>query len=135
MTYANPCLVWDQATEMGGLVEYPKTVSEILDAPVYIYRTPGRGDESPFVEFGEPMVEGIDADARKPAALVLAPTRELACQIVDDLEPICRARSVRIASIGRCWSTAGRPARSSQSTSPSENTSERPSRDLPLARA
>jgi ATP-dependent RNA helicase RhlE len=49
--------------------------------------------------FGVPLVEKIDPDARRPTALVLAPTRELACQIVDELEAVCAARGVRIAAV------------------------------------
>jgi ATP-dependent RNA helicase RhlE len=49
--------------------------------------------------FGVPMVERIkDSDAR-PSALVLAPTRELASQIVDDLRPIAHARALSIAAV------------------------------------
>ena len=49
--------------------------------------------------FGVPMVERIkDSDAR-PSALVLAPTRELASQIVDDLRPIAQARALSIAAV------------------------------------
>ncbi|HYM55321.1 MAG TPA: DEAD/DEAH box helicase [Solirubrobacteraceae bacterium] len=49
--------------------------------------------------FGVPMVERIrDTDAR-PSALVLAPTRELASQIVDDLRPIAHARALSIAAV------------------------------------
>ncbi|HMH47826.1 MAG TPA: DEAD/DEAH box helicase [Solirubrobacteraceae bacterium] len=49
--------------------------------------------------FGMPMVERIkDSDAR-PSALVLAPTRELASQIVDDLRPIAHARALSIAAV------------------------------------
>jgi len=48
--------------------------------------------------FGIPMVENI-----KPgnglAALVLAPTRELASQIVDELDSIARARNLNIAAV------------------------------------
>ena len=64
--------------------------------------------------FGVPMVERIkDSDAR-PSALVLAPTRELASQIVDDLRPIAtpaRCRSPRStaapgSSSRRAWPAA-----------------------------
>jgi ATP-dependent RNA helicase RhlE len=49
--------------------------------------------------FGVPLVELLkDADAR-PSALVLAPTRELAIQIVDDLRPIAHARALSIAPV------------------------------------
>jgi ATP-dependent RNA helicase RhlE len=49
--------------------------------------------------FGVPLVERLkDSDAR-PSALVLAPTRELALQIVDDLRPIAHARALSIAAV------------------------------------
>ncbi|MFN8113256.1 MAG: DEAD/DEAH box helicase [Solirubrobacterales bacterium] len=46
--------------------------------------------------FGVPLVDLIAADARRPAALVLAPTRELARQIVDELQTIARARALKV---------------------------------------
>jgi ATP-dependent RNA helicase RhlE len=49
--------------------------------------------------FGVPLVEQLkDSDAR-PSALVLAPTRELALQIVEDLRPIAHARALSIAAV------------------------------------
>ena len=49
--------------------------------------------------FGVPLVELLkDSDAR-PSALVLAPTRELALQIVEDLRPIAHARALSIAAV------------------------------------
>ena len=44
--------------------------------------------------FGVPMIDRIAPDARRPAALVLAPTRELASQIVDELRRSARARNL-----------------------------------------
>src|SRR5690606_12730463 len=41
----------------------------------------------------------VAADSRRPAALILAPTRELASQIVDEMEGICRARALSIAAV------------------------------------
>jgi superfamily II DNA/RNA helicase len=42
--------------------------------------------------FGLPLVAGLrDAKARRPVALVLAPTRELAEQIMAELSPFCQA--------------------------------------------
>src|SRR5690242_13464244 len=49
--------------------------------------------------FGVPIVDRIAADARRPAALVLAPTRELATQIVDDLHAIAYARALRVTAV------------------------------------
>ncbi len=61
--------------------------------------------------FGAPLVDRIAADARRPAALVLAPTRELAGQIVDELRPLARSRNLSVAATIR--STAGRKPMSS----------------------
>jgi ATP-dependent RNA helicase RhlE len=49
--------------------------------------------------FGIPLVERIAAEQPRPAALVLAPTRELATQIVDDIRPIAHARALRITAV------------------------------------
>jgi superfamily II DNA/RNA helicase len=51
------------------------------------------------IAFGAPIADRIDATDRRPAALILAPTRELASQIVDDLRPLARARALRIAAV------------------------------------
>jgi ATP-dependent RNA helicase RhlE len=49
--------------------------------------------------FGLPIVERVASRRRGPAALVLVPTRELASQIVTDLHPHVRARSLEIAAV------------------------------------
>src|SRR3954449_3054460 len=49
--------------------------------------------------FGIQIVERIQAEARRPAALVLAPTRELAEQIVDELRSIAHSRALKIAAV------------------------------------
>jgi superfamily II DNA/RNA helicase len=49
--------------------------------------------------FGIPIVDLIDPRERGPQALVLAPTRELAGQIVDELETLARARKLRISAV------------------------------------
>src|SRR6202035_2384291 len=49
--------------------------------------------------FGIPLVERIQADAGRPSALILAPTRELATQIVDDIRPIAHARALRVTAV------------------------------------
>lgn len=45
------------------------------------------------------MVERLDSNGPKPAALILAPTRELACQIVDEMQSVCHARALKIAPV------------------------------------
>ena len=49
--------------------------------------------------FGIPMVERIQANDRRPAALVLVPTRELAGQVVDDIKPLATARALKVAAV------------------------------------
>jgi superfamily II DNA/RNA helicase len=49
--------------------------------------------------FGIPLVERIAAEDHRPAALVLAPTRELATQIVDDIRGIAHARALRVTAV------------------------------------
>jgi len=48
--------------------------------------------------FGIPLVERAPVDGKTPAALVLVPTRELALQVTEDLEPLAKARGIRVAA-------------------------------------
>jgi ATP-dependent RNA helicase RhlE len=49
--------------------------------------------------FGVPLVDRVEPGAKHLSALVLAPTRELASQIVDELESVVEARRLRIAAV------------------------------------
>jgi ATP-dependent RNA helicase RhlE len=49
--------------------------------------------------FGVPLIDRIKADGARPAALILAPTRELATQIVAELYPIAHARALKICAV------------------------------------
>jgi ATP-dependent RNA helicase RhlE len=49
--------------------------------------------------FGLPLVDRIEATDPRPAALVLAPTRELASQIVDELYSVAHSRALRIRAV------------------------------------
>ena len=50
--------------------------------------------------FGLPLVERtVDANGRRPAALVLVPTRELATQVAADLRPLAEAKGLRVATV------------------------------------
>ena len=49
--------------------------------------------------FAVPIVERIEAADPRPSALVLAPTRELACQIVEDIRPLAHARALSVAAV------------------------------------
>jgi ATP-dependent RNA helicase RhlE len=49
--------------------------------------------------FAVPLADRIAPSDGHPAALVLAPTRELAAQIVDDARPVARARGLEVAAV------------------------------------
>jgi superfamily II DNA/RNA helicase len=49
--------------------------------------------------FGIPLIERIEADGPRPSALVLAPTRELATQIVDEICGIAYSRALRVTAV------------------------------------
>jgi ATP-dependent RNA helicase RhlE len=51
------------------------------------------------IAFGAPLVDRLDSNGRKQAALILAPTRELVSQIVDELRPLAHARALKIAAV------------------------------------
>jgi ATP-dependent RNA helicase RhlE len=66
--------------------------------------------------FGIPMIERSAGAPGRPTALVLVPTRELASQIVDDLQPLARARNLRVAAVygGTSVNGQAKQARSAQ---------------------
>ncbi|MGI8512755.1 MAG: DEAD/DEAH box helicase [Solirubrobacteraceae bacterium] len=49
--------------------------------------------------FAVPLADRIEADDPRPSALVLAPTRELACQIAEDMRPVAHARALSVAAV------------------------------------
>ncbi len=49
--------------------------------------------------FGVPIVDRLDAESRRPSALILAPTRELAEQIVQQIKAIAGARALKVAPV------------------------------------
>jgi ATP-dependent RNA helicase RhlE len=49
--------------------------------------------------FGIPLIERLEPRKQRLAALILAPTRELASQIADELDSIAGARRLRIAAV------------------------------------
>jgi superfamily II DNA/RNA helicase len=51
------------------------------------------------IAFGVPLIDRVAADSRRPAGLILAPTRELACQIVDELQEIAHSRALSVAPV------------------------------------
>ena len=49
--------------------------------------------------FAIPLADRIAADGPRPAALVLAPTRELASQIVEEARSVAHARALKITAV------------------------------------
>ncbi len=50
--------------------------------------------------FGIPVLENIGhAESKRPLAIALVPTRELAVQVAEELEPLAKSRNVRIAAV------------------------------------
>ncbi len=49
--------------------------------------------------FGAPMVDRLEANGPKQTGLVLAPTRELALQIVEEVRPLAHARALSVAAV------------------------------------
>jgi ATP-dependent RNA helicase RhlE len=72
-------------------------IADILAGEDVLVQSPTGSGKT--LAFGLPLADRIEAKARRPAALVLAPTRELAEQIVDELRSIARARGLRIAAV------------------------------------
>src|SRR5213080_5435924 len=49
--------------------------------------------------FAAPIVERTTTDDPRPSALVLVPTRELASQVTEDIEPLAKAKGLSVASV------------------------------------
>jgi ATP-dependent RNA helicase RhlE len=83
-------------------IEYPFAVqaSVIPDAlagrDVLVKSPTGSGKT---LALGIPLVELIEATDARAAALVLAPTRELVSQIVEEIRPLAAARALSVAAV------------------------------------
>jgi len=72
-------------------------VSDVLAGRDVLAQSPTGSGKT--LAFGIPIVDRIEANAPRPAALVLAPTRELAVQIVEELRGIAAARALSVAPV------------------------------------
>ncbi len=72
-------------------------IGDVLAGRDVLARSPTGSGKT--LAFGMPVIDRTAAEARRPAALVLAPTRELATQIVDELRPIAQARALRVTAV------------------------------------
>ncbi len=72
-------------------------VSDALDGHDLLVQSPTGSGKT--LAFGIPMVDSIEPGSGDLAGLILAPTRELASQIVDELDSIARARKLSVAAV------------------------------------
>ena len=72
-------------------------ISDALDGHDLLVQSPTGSGKT--LAFGVPLVDILEPGAYGPQALILAPTRELASQIVDELEVLARARKLHVAAV------------------------------------
>ena len=72
-------------------------VPDVLDGCDVLVKSPTGSGKT--LAFGAPMADCLDPGGPWPSALVLAPTRELAAQIVDELSGVMHARGLRITAV------------------------------------
>jgi ATP-dependent RNA helicase RhlE len=72
-------------------------IEDVLDGHDVLVQSPTGSGKT--LAFGVPIVDRVHAEARRPAALILAPTRELAEQIVDETRSVAHSRALKIAPV------------------------------------
>jgi ATP-dependent RNA helicase RhlE len=83
-------------------IETPFTVQsmvvpDVLDGHDVLVKSPTGSGKT--LAFGVPMADVVDPGGAWPSALVLAPTRELASQIVDELAGVMHASGLKITAV------------------------------------
>ncbi len=74
-----------------------KVIGDVLAGKDVLAKSPtGSGKTLAFMV---PLIDLISADDPRPSALILAPTRELATQIVDQTYPIAHARALKVTAV------------------------------------
>ncbi|MDE3069694.1 MAG: DEAD/DEAH box helicase [Acidobacteriota bacterium] len=74
-----------------------RIMADALDGRDVLVKSPTGSGKT--LAFGIPIAESIDAGGPRPAALILAPTRELAAQIVEEIRGVASARSLRTSAV------------------------------------
>jgi ATP-dependent RNA helicase RhlE len=72
-------------------------IGDALDGRDLLVKSPTGSGKT--LAFGIPLVQRIQAEDPRPSALVLAPTRELATQIVDDIRAIAHSRALAVTAV------------------------------------
>ena len=72
-------------------------IPDVLEGHDVLVKSPTGSGKT--LAFGVPLADRVDAGGAWPSALILAPTRELAAQIVDELAGVMKARDLRITAV------------------------------------
>ena len=72
-------------------------IEDVLEGRDILARSPTGSGKT--LAFGVPIVDLVEATDRRPSALILAPTRELATQITEELRSIAHARALKISTV------------------------------------
>ena len=90
-----------RALRAGGVTKpFPvqaQVVPDVLEGRDVLVKSPTGSGKT--LAFAVPIVERTQRDDAKPSVLILAPTRELALQIVDETKPLARARGLHVAAV------------------------------------
>src|SRR3954471_521722 len=72
-------------------------IQDVLDGVDVLAKSPTGSGKT--IAFAAPIIDVLERDARRPSALVLAPTRELVSQIVEEARPLAAARGLKVAAV------------------------------------
>jgi ATP-dependent RNA helicase RhlE len=93
-------VVADALAQRGITTAFPvqqMAVPDVLAGRDVLVKSPTGSGKT--LAFGAPLVDRLTANGPKQTALVLAPTRELALQIVEELRPLAHARALAVAAV------------------------------------
>ncbi len=76
-----------------------KAIPVLLDAKKIDFHGQAQTGTGKTLAFGLPLLHRIDASSKRPQALIVAPTRELALQIKESILPFARALGLRLEAI------------------------------------
>src|SRR3954471_465099 len=72
-------------------------IEDVLEGRDVLAKSPTGSGKT--IAFAAPILDVLDPAARKPTALVLAPTRELVSQIVEEARPLAASRRLNVAAV------------------------------------
>jgi ATP-dependent RNA helicase RhlE len=72
-------------------------IEDVLDGVDVLAKSPTGSGKT--IAFAAPIIDVLDPSVRKISALILAPTRELVSQIVEESRPMAEARGINVAAV------------------------------------